>query len=266
MRKLIILLAIILSLLWPTFALAWGPMAHEEIGLKVTQNITVNQTAFQVGVVFPDVSLARFDKKLTEQRMFHTPTYLANLKPLATTDELKSFVQGYECHLISDNVQNAYNVGKPISADTYVDALIGRSAITSISPTNAMADLMVAAWRATYPTYPWQPDRDWILSSTIPFNVYLSGFQYTQADRDLALQWFPDYRTYLELSVWNSLGIIRMIQGDANKDSLVNMADATTIERMILGLIPVNAEADANRNGIIDMGDVVKVERIILGI
>jgi len=44
------------------------------------------------------------------------------------------------------------------------------------------------------------------------------------------------------------------------------MLDVNRIERMIMGLSPVNAGGDANGNLVVDMGDVVKVERIILGL
>jgi len=54
--------------------------------------------------------------------------------------------------------------------------------------------------------------------------------------------------------------------GDANVDGKINMADITTIERIILGLNSSNVNADANNNGKINMGDVVKAERKILGL
>jgi hypothetical protein len=56
------------------------------------------------------------------------------------------------------------------------------------------------------------------------------------------------------------------IRGDANGDGLVNMADVTKVERVILGLDPPTAGADANRDGLINMGDVTKIERFILGL
>jgi hypothetical protein len=54
--------------------------------------------------------------------------------------------------------------------------------------------------------------------------------------------------------------------GDANLDNQVNMGDVTVIEKMILGLKPVNVQADVNCNGKVDMGDVVKLERQLLGL
>ncbi len=57
-----------------------------------------------------------------------------------------------------------------------------------------------------------------------------------------------------------------ILRGDANGDGVVNMADVTTIERMLLGLDAPTESADANGDGQIDMGDVIKVERIICGL
>ena len=54
--------------------------------------------------------------------------------------------------------------------------------------------------------------------------------------------------------------------GDANGDSVVNMADVIKVERIILTLDPPTACADANQDGIINMADVTRIERIILGI
>ena len=55
------------------------------------------------------------------------------------------------------------------------------------------------------------------------------------------------------------------IHGDANEDGVVNMADITYVERVILTLNPATPECDVNQNGVIDMGDVIHIERIILG-
>jgi len=54
--------------------------------------------------------------------------------------------------------------------------------------------------------------------------------------------------------------------GDANGDCVVNMADVTWVERIILGLAPPTPCADANEDGVVNMADVTKIERIILGI
>jgi len=53
--------------------------------------------------------------------------------------------------------------------------------------------------------------------------------------------------------------------GDANCDGVVNMADVTTVERMILGYNQVTSNAVLNEDGSVDMGTVVKIERAILG-
>ena len=54
--------------------------------------------------------------------------------------------------------------------------------------------------------------------------------------------------------------------GDANGDDVIDMADVTKVERIILGVDPPTLEADANQDGEINMADVTKIERIILGI
>ena len=54
--------------------------------------------------------------------------------------------------------------------------------------------------------------------------------------------------------------------GDANLDSVVDMADVTKVERIILGLDDPTSCADANQDGEINMSDVTKIERIILGV
>ena len=53
--------------------------------------------------------------------------------------------------------------------------------------------------------------------------------------------------------------------GDADLNAFVNMGDVTAVERIVLGMAPMNANADANRSGSVDMGDVTKIERMILG-
>ncbi len=54
--------------------------------------------------------------------------------------------------------------------------------------------------------------------------------------------------------------------GDANGDGVVNMADVTKVQRIILGLDPPTIGADANLDGVINMGDVTKIMMIILGL
>jgi len=54
--------------------------------------------------------------------------------------------------------------------------------------------------------------------------------------------------------------------GDANADGVVDSADITQVENIIMGLAAPNVNADTNQNGYIDMGDVVKISRIILGL
>lgn len=259
MKSLIIPLIVLLALLWPLPASAWGPVGHEAIATEMSAWTPVDG-AFRAGVVMVDVSLARFDTRPAEQGMFHDPTYLANLKTLANTSELKSFVRGYETHLTSDQVQNNYGG----SADTYVDTILRPSPISGIILTDAEADLLIAGWQATYPDYSWQPTRDWIMVTPLAFAVYFTSPNPTEAERQTALALYPDYQAYLTLSAKNSLDKI-VKRGDANRDGNINMGDVIYIERVIMGLSPKNAESDANSDWTVDMGDVVKVERIIMG-
>jgi len=57
-----------------------------------------------------------------------------------------------------------------------------------------------------------------------------------------------------------------IVAGDANADGVVDAADITKVERIIMGLDAPNVNADTNMNGSIDMGDVVKISRIIRGL
>ena len=56
------------------------------------------------------------------------------------------------------------------------------------------------------------------------------------------------------------------LRGDANEDGVVNMADVTKVERVILGYDLQTCACDANGDGAINMGDVTKIERLILGL
>lgn len=52
--------------------------------------------------------------------------------------------------------------------------------------------------------------------------------------------------------------------GDANMDGVVNMADVTMVERIILAVNPPTVCADCNQDGEINMADVTCIEIIIL--
>jgi len=52
--------------------------------------------------------------------------------------------------------------------------------------------------------------------------------------------------------------------GDANMNGVVDMADVTMVERIILGLDPPTVCADCNQDGYINMADVTCIEWIIL--
>jgi hypothetical protein len=56
------------------------------------------------------------------------------------------------------------------------------------------------------------------------------------------------------------------LAGDVNGDGVINMADVTKAERIILNLDPPTPGADANGDGQINIGDITKIETIILGL
>jgi hypothetical protein len=57
-----------------------------------------------------------------------------------------------------------------------------------------------------------------------------------------------------------------IVAGDANADGVVNAADITAVERIIMGIASPNSNADVDNNGDVNMGDVVKINNIILNI
>lgn len=56
-----------------------------------------------------------------------------------------------------------------------------------------------------------------------------------------------------------------IIPGDANLDGVIDAADITAVERIILNIDQAHINGDTNSNGSIDMGDVVKIIRILRG-
>jgi len=54
--------------------------------------------------------------------------------------------------------------------------------------------------------------------------------------------------------------------GDANGDGVINAADITKLERIIVGLDGATSGADANADGKINSADITKLERIIAGL
>jgi hypothetical protein len=59
------------------------------------------------------------------------------------------------------------------------------------------------------------------------------------------------------------------LPGDVNGDGVVDAADMTLVQQIILGIVHPDAEtlvrADVNGNGVVDMGDVVAIDNIING-
>jgi len=54
--------------------------------------------------------------------------------------------------------------------------------------------------------------------------------------------------------------------GDTNSDGIINTADLTLLERIIVGLEGTTVDADANQDGKINTADLTTVEAIIAGI
>lgn len=62
-------------------------------------------------------------------------------------------------------------------------------------------------------------------------------------------------------------GLVKFFRpGDANGDGVVDAADITLIERIIVGLEPYTPAADANRDGKLNTADITTVERMIAGL
>jgi hypothetical protein len=57
-----------------------------------------------------------------------------------------------------------------------------------------------------------------------------------------------------------------IIAGDANADGVVDAADITEVERIIMQIDGQNINADVNQDGVINMGDVVMISRILRGL
>jgi len=53
--------------------------------------------------------------------------------------------------------------------------------------------------------------------------------------------------------------------GDANGDGIVNAADITTVERIIVGLEGAMPSADATQDGAVNAADITKAEAIVIG-
>jgi len=70
-----------------------------------------------------------------------------------------------------------------------------------------------------------------------------------------------------QLSATKALSIVVSPRlGDANGDGVVNTADITKVERIIVGLEVTTSSADANQDGKVNAADITKVERIIAGL
>jgi hypothetical protein len=102
----------------------------------------------------------------------------------------------------------------------------------------------------------WWLVRDVEVNATTTFTAIGHGFD--PLGNDVTYPAYNKERAEVTVTVY--------IRGDANEDGVVNMADVTRVERIILGLDPPTRGADANEDNQINMADVTRIENIILGI
>ena len=107
-----------------------------------------------------------------------------------------------------------------------------------------------------------------IVSGSLPEGLSLngsgviSGTPTTAGDFAFTVQVTDGY-----LSASKSLSIhVTSEDGDANADGVVNSADMTAVERIIVGLEAATAGADANGDGLVNTADITRIERIIAGL
>jgi len=94
------------------------------------------------------------------------------------------------------------------------------------------------------------------MQASVTVNAFVTAPDFLQTQ---AFSWFVNFAAAHPLDDVS-------IDGDANMDGVVTIADITAIERIILEKDSPVYQADANHNNSIDMGDVVATEKSILGI
>jgi len=91
-------------------------------------------------------------------------------------------------------------------------------------------------------------------SSTISLS---NGFLNDNLGSEIAATWVGDSVDVCEP------GVIPR-PGDANGDGIVNAADITTLERIIVGLEGATLSADATQDGAVNTADITKAEAIVI--
>jgi hypothetical protein len=153
---------------------------------------------------------------------------------------------------------------------TILDGAVRKLAISNLrQPTTYEKQLFHKKWPLLYTD----------ATGVAPINFAVAAIDiYDSVDEDVTVETIltgPDYgypgqtlgNVYYETNVDFNLDYPLddpIVAGDANADGVVDAADITKVERIIMGLDATNVNADANGDGYIDMGDVVKISRIIL--
>ncbi len=112
-------------------------------------------------------------------------------------------------------------------------------------------------------TYTWS-----VLSGSLPGGLSLSAAGTISGTPSVGGDFtFTVQATDGHLSASKSLTIhVALPVGDANGDGLVNSADITAVERIIVGLESATPGADANGDGQVNTADITRIERIIAGL
>jgi hypothetical protein len=160
------------------------------------------------------------------------------------------------------------NLGTQISATWTGDSIlvVNDLVITTTSVPNGKVG---SAYSATLGASGGSGSFTWsLLSGSLPNGLALSaagtisGTPTTTGAFTFAVQATDGY-----LSASKSLSIqVTLKAGDANGDGLINSADITKVERIIVGLDSATSGADANSDGVINTADITKIERIIAGL
>lgn len=172
-KKLILALPIMAIL-----STAWGPVTHQYIAEQtVWTSSDYEARAMYGGAIAPDWCLLSPDTSQYHLK-FHSTEYLENLEYLVGDPLEKAFAQAYRTHLISDHYEEQY--GEQVSGigevplEFQVDKLLNYEGKTDIY---LCTDLMVLAYKLTYPDSDWWPKPEQIellyLSNEIYKDTYL---------------------------------------------------------------------------------------------
>ena len=80
------------------------------------------------------------------------------------------------------------------------------------------------------------------------------------AQKELIIDWWHQRLNHLD----NTLFYVAPIQGDVNRDRIVDIDDVAMTIGLMLNMAPYDAEADVNGDGIVDVDDVNQIINIII--